>query len=253
MIYVKKPVNVPKHLTKRRKKGLKVLMAALKANPLADLKFDSDIYGDAAVKKVLKKAQKNKCCFCEKKQVDEYGQVEHFRPKGGYLEIVPRDTKEKLSKPGYYWLAYDWQNLFFVCGPCNLNKGNLFPLNDPKQRAKKNSPLTSEKPLIIDPGINFDFQTHFTFDESGHIYGQTVYGKNTVEACQLNRETLREERACFVKDLKRNVSIAKEGYPRNSRKTVREAIKYLKDAQDKSSKFSALAVFYIKNSKIQII
>lgn len=65
--------------------------------------------------------------------------VEHYRPKGGYL-----DPDGTLCQPGYYWLAADWNNLFPSCIDCNrereqimvkgqakkLGKANKFPLVD---------------------------------------------------------------------------------------------------------------------------
>ena len=46
--------------------------------------FDSSVYGHKTVKKALIEAQHGKCCFCEAKVVHiSYGDVEHFRPKGG--------------------------------------------------------------------------------------------------------------------------------------------------------------------------
>ena len=80
------------------------------------LPIDAKIYGHPQVKDQLKAEQHDKCCFCEADfTANGYGDVEHFRPKGGYQQT----EKGKISKPGYYWLAYEWQNLFFSCQICN--------------------------------------------------------------------------------------------------------------------------------------
>ena len=49
-----------------------------------DFDFKSAIYGHTSIKKILKKIQSKKCCFCESKVPHiAHGDVEHFRPKGG--------------------------------------------------------------------------------------------------------------------------------------------------------------------------
>src|SRR5207248_2896103 len=76
-----------------------------------------------------------------------YGDVEHFRPKGGYKQ---RETDE-LKRPGYYWLAYAWDNLFCSCQLCNQRfKRNLFPLRDGRRRARSHThKLDKEQPLPL--------------------------------------------------------------------------------------------------------
>ena len=54
-------------------------------------------------------------------------------PKGGTRQTA--DEKE-MKVPGYFWLAYAWQNLFLACQLCNQRfKKNLFPLENPDERA----------------------------------------------------------------------------------------------------------------------
>ena len=78
--------------------------------------FSSDVYGHESVKSALKNLQHGKCCFCEAKVSHvSHGDVEHFRPKAGY-QI---DENAPLVRPGYFWLAYDFSNLFFACQICN--------------------------------------------------------------------------------------------------------------------------------------
>jgi hypothetical protein len=88
--------------------------------------FDSKIYGDKTVKQALIDAQHKKCCFCED-LVGEDGDVEHFRPKSAYSQ------QRKFQYPGYYWLAYDWNNLYLSCSACNQrHKKNFFLWQIPK-------------------------------------------------------------------------------------------------------------------------
>jgi len=55
-----------------------------------------------------------------------------YRPKGA----VQQAPGQKKEYPGYYWLAYDWNNLLFICTACNTKKRELFPLTDSKGRAR---------------------------------------------------------------------------------------------------------------------
>lgn len=72
------------------------------------------VYKDRAIRKQLKKMFCGKCAYCESRVVSTYsGDIEHFRPKGGYGDSNP------LMLPGYYWLASDWDNLLFACAFCN--------------------------------------------------------------------------------------------------------------------------------------
>src|SRR5262245_9351354 len=112
--------------------------------------FDNSIYAAKEVKDALRDAQHNKCAFCESVVPHiSYGNVEHFRPKAGYKQ---RATDE-FKRPGYYWLAYEWDNLFYSCELCNQRfKQNLFPLKDGRRRARSHTyDLGKEEPLLLDP------------------------------------------------------------------------------------------------------
>ncbi len=111
--------------------------------------FKKAVYGSASVKNALKRNQHHKCCFCETRFDATYaGDVEHFRPKGAVTE------GKTTLRPGYYWLAYEWANLYYACADCNqYRKLNQFPLADPTRRATNHHhPIASEEPLLLDPG-----------------------------------------------------------------------------------------------------
>ena len=83
--------------------------------------FDSSIYGDTTVKKSLETIQNFKCCFCESKYKHiTSGDVEHFRPKGAYTQ--GKGPTFPFVRPGYFWLAYEWDNLLVSCEVCNQRK-----------------------------------------------------------------------------------------------------------------------------------
>ena len=115
MIRIIKPIDIPAILlskgkstnnSNRKKYDNDPLLYAGKQSLIpkkSKLFLSTTIYGVDTVKKVLKDAQKGKCCFCEKMQNDEYGAVEHYRPKGGFKA----KRKDRITKPGYFWLCYD--------------------------------------------------------------------------------------------------------------------------------------------------
>ena len=113
-----------------------------------NFKFDAAIYGHTEVKGDLIKHQHNKCCFCESKIGHiSYGDVEHFRPKAGWVQDA-----ENINQPGYYWLAYDWDNLLLSCQLCNQrHKKNYFPLSNNDNRAIATQNIVVEQPLFIHP------------------------------------------------------------------------------------------------------
>ena len=153
--------------------------------------FNSNIYAHKDVKEALIQSQHGKCCFCEQ-IIHEEGDVEHFRPKGAYKQ----ELRKPLEYPGYYWLAYEWDNLYLACTACNQrHKENLFPLINPEDRATSHhDDVKKEKPIFIDPGKedpeNFiEFRGEFAvgFDEESR-------GQNTIQVLALNRTSLRESR-----------------------------------------------------------
>ena len=112
--------------------------------------FNAKIYGHESVKQSLKTAQHDKCCFGESQVTHiAYGDVEHFRPKAGYVQHADDD----LQRPAYFWLAYEWSNLLFCCQICNQRfKKNLFPLRQPATRVSSpDGNIDEEDCLFIDP------------------------------------------------------------------------------------------------------
>jgi 5-methylcytosine-specific restriction endonuclease McrA len=98
------------------------LRALAKAGSLTSRHFDQDIYGCRAVKDALWELQSSRCCFCEREYESAHSTVEHFRPKSSAKRA------EKTFDPGYWWLAYDPDNLLFACAVCNNLKRDWFPL-----------------------------------------------------------------------------------------------------------------------------
>ena len=211
MIRIHKPTP-PAILRTRGQQATRNLCAAYNRGKRA---FDCDrtIYAASSVKNALRKAQHGKCAFCESKITHvEYGDVEHFRPKAGFQQ---RST-DMLETPGYYWLAYEWSNLFFSCQLCNQSfKRNLFPLSNPRRRARSHRDnLQAERPLLLDPSA-MDPETVLSFrEETVYAINGNRLGRTTIDVLGLNRQELREaRRECF--EVIQALLLAKARYARH--------------------------------------
>lgn len=156
--------------------------------------FDNKVYAHDSIKEQMMADQHKKCAYCEQYKNGDYGCVEHYRPKGGY------GPDKHLQKPGYYWLAYDWQNLLFSCSECNTSyKRNHFPLVDENARDIEHRDITNEVPTIINP-VTTDPGEHIEFSEfiirPKIVDGQeSIQGKTTIRVFRLNdRNDLKEKR-----------------------------------------------------------
>ena len=162
--------------------------------------FKSDVYGDEAVKEILRQCQHNKCCYSEAKFVADYPHVEHFRPKG---RVNKGETKELLY-PGYYWLAYEWGNLYLSKQAINVShKRNFFPLVDETKRARNHHQnIVNEMPLLIDPGKE-EPREHIRFHSDEPIpYQGSRRGKVTIGILNLRHPELAEARRKTIGELK---------------------------------------------------
>lgn len=142
-----------------------------------------------------------KCCYCERKRdIKLERDVEHYRPK---LEV-----SEDPNHKGYWWLAYDWENLLISCKTCNtIYKKNHFPLRDENGRARaEGDNIDVEDALLINPAIE-DPEQYFLYitEKRGVEYLTKIVssdenierGQTTIEILKLNRPELlgQEERS----------------------------------------------------------
>ena len=169
------------------------------------LELDSDVYGHEQVKAVLREAQHGKCAFCESKVTHiAYGDIEHFRPKGGFRQRAAGP----LERPGYYWLAYTWENLLFTCQLCNQrHKRNEFPLLNPEKRARTHRDAVSdERPAFIDPSTE-DPAASLSFRDEVP-FPKNKRGATTIRALGLKRGPLNERRKDRLELLQRVFLVA---------------------------------------------
>ncbi|MBC7569652.1 MAG: hypothetical protein H7319_07955 [Spirosoma sp.] len=210
----KSSVLVPLILTAKGRGGLatKILISEAEAGG-STFRF-KDIYRHTSVKSVLRELQNGKCCFCEDYIAHvSHGDVEHFRPKGGFQT----DEKQPLQIPGYYWLAYDFDNLFYCCQICNqVYKRNYFPLSDEKKRTRSHTQdYREEDSLIIHPEFD-DPAQHLTFvGEVIKPVNGSKKGLETIRRTGLDREELEDDRFVYLKTLRVLADVARSGGPQS--------------------------------------
>lgn len=140
----------------------------------------------------------SKCAYCECLViVNQYGDIEHFRPKNRITDINNNIIKKKDGNihPGYYWLAYDISNLLPSCILCNrpstykktkkIGKGNKFPVKG--DYAEKPGEEILEEPLLINPLLE-NPKNHIEIDKLGilHPKNNSIKGKMCIEVFGLN-------------------------------------------------------------------
>lgn len=194
MIFVDRTkVKIPDTLEDESKKGKKETKANIQfaINGQWD-KLSYSAYSETEVKESLIKLFNGKCAYCESRFLHVYsGDVEHFRPKGEIEEALPS------KKPGYYWLAADWENLLLSCRNCNqklkhkifgkiqketMGKMNQFPLSNSfghvqtHKNAKKKIAEEDKYRLLINPCIE-NPESYFQYVGAGVIKPKTATGK----------------------------------------------------------------------------
>lgn len=159
----------------------------------------TEISGYEVVRPVLTERQIYKCAYCELTVRDEAAPVEHFRPKAKVEDIdwqslavkgsrseVDREDDARFSRglppvrfervtwiarsPGYWWLAWTWENLVFGCTGCNSGvKRARFPQAKTASVLRAHEePPGDEHPLLLDPADPSE-------DPLDHIQYRQVY------------------------------------------------------------------------------
>lgn len=221
----------------------------------------NDLYKHVEVKKALEKLFHDKCAYCEGKPTSQGPwDVEHYRPKGR--------VKENSVHPGYYWLAYTWDNLLPSCTFCNQRRtdqptwdepiagppaGKLdqFPLLDEQERAMDpDCDLDKEKPLLLSPCVDQDCETRFRFDIQGHILPAApddLRAERTIAICHLERRRLRQDRAQFMQTVIKAVEAHELARELNNPAIIQKLQELLDQFMAAASPFAGTARFVDRN------
>lgn len=235
MIRIKKPSEAPAILTGKGEEQRQAMCDDYE-NGVREFKFDKKIYGHKTVKDALILAQHDKCFLCESKITHiDYGDVEHFRPKKAYCQ----SKNDGLTRPGYFWLAYNWDNLFLACTLCNRrHKGSLFPLEPNGLRVTVPLvDLTIERPLFINPADSDeeDPETLISFrvDELVGVIPYAVEnnpkGKATIKGAGIDRAKLCQRRMAFLKPILTLYKMAELNMPQPESKEAKFLLQSILD------------------------
>lgn len=182
--------------------------------------FSFSVYKNPELVAALEDIFGTKCAYCESCFAHVTPKdIEHFRPKS---EI---NTGAGTLRPGYFWLACEWDNLLVSCPDCNrsrnhevpgqakkakLGKETQFPLADEARRVRSQGPHVSEDDvrLLLNPCIDQP-EEHLTFDEQGLIRARadahgnpSQKGAVSITVYALQRKALVEERLRVLNQLR---------------------------------------------------
>ena len=227
----------------------------------------TDHYKDVEIKKALEKLFHNKCAYCEGQPTSQGPwDVEHYRPKGR--------VKENSNHPGYYWLAYTWDNLLPSCTFCNQRRidqatwddpvagpaaGKLdqYPLLDEQDRAMDpDSDLDKEKPLLLNPCIDQDCETFFRYDIQGHILpaeSGNLRAEKTIKICHLERRRLRQDRAELMRKVIKAVELHEMSLGLNNAELMQKTRELVDLFTTAISPFAGTAKFVDRNRHAFIV
>lgn len=210
-----------------------------------------------------------KCAYCEADvRPASYGAGEHWRPKGavtereGDIEVEVVDPETGNRHPGYYWLAYSWENLVPACDECNSGsggfrgKGTQFPIEGTRafgpDDAKSFDELNElERPLLLHPFGKEDPRDHLDFNEFGQAVAKdgSLIGKTSIEVFNLLRPLLDDRRRRLHDDLRSQVKKAL-GVQLTGGQSATEALRMWTDAE---RPFSLAAGIYAKRWRKEVI
>ncbi len=184
-------------------------------------KIRDDVYGDDRVRAALRELFHDKCAYCEILLPERDWPIDHFRPFGR--------VRDEPGHPGYYWLAYEWTNLYPACTMCNGprkekpswenpqggptgGKWDRFPLGDPNSRAKTHTDkVRREDRLLLDPCHDDPFE-HIDYSIDGQILARSnsLKGEKTIAILRLQRTFPKKRRKDMIGAAIRILRLIKE-------------------------------------------
>lgn len=202
MIHIQRSTE-PEYFQSEKVRQAKEYLLAQFRDPVRQerLRFDSNLL--SPIRDELQALFQYKCAFCESGfELEGRMNIDAFRPKNG-----SRDFKDQYFPDHYWWLAYEWENLFAACASCNHNKRHWFPIEGVRAPiGALNDQLAQEKPLLINPCLD-EPEAHISFNMDGQAIGLTKRGQVTIEIVGLNRPSLIEQRKLVIKDLESRLGI----------------------------------------------
>jgi uncharacterized protein (TIGR02646 family) len=150
--------------------------------------IDEELFYQSELREAVSMRSFRKCAFCERTDVEAH--VDHYRPIQG-----ARQGDGSHDPDHYAWLAYEWDNLIYLCAACARAKEDNFPTDG--ERAPYLAALDEirrlEAAVLIDPYHDIP-ERHFDFLLDGRCEPLTPRGRATESLLELNRKDLVESR-----------------------------------------------------------
>lgn len=204
----------------------------------------SRYYGYKTDKNVVSEVESvfnGKCAYCESKVEtdDKYDGMNHFRPMNSAKNYG--DSSDSIDH--YWWLMYEWSNLYYSCVHCNRFKGSWFPVDGKRSKLRTSyiRIVAEENNLILDP-CQDDISSSVYFNLSnGEILAHSMQGMTTIKILNLNRTRLVAKRIFAVKEERKKWSTFIKLNTRNKKQVERILLEWT-DIFEGSSKKEFLAV-----------
>ena len=204
----------------------------------------------------VKNISHEKCWYCDTKQDRSDMPIDHFRPKANVTE----DKKHN----GYWWLAFEWQNLRYSCTYCNRvteegktkgGKSDHFPLLTSKKRAFFiTDNIGIETPLILDPLVLKD-TILIAYNDNGRVMFSAACNSNnkrkkvktTIKILHLNSSRLVKARKSISIMVKKLVEELEEHYNNDDLEKFETTAEHLDLYINDERPYSFIAKQYLKN------
>lgn len=163
--------------------------------PQSRYSVDLTIIREPDVAAALATSFGGKCAYCESPTPEPL--VEWHRPR---QEAMGEDRS--VSRDHYWWLTYEWDNLYPICAECRSNKGQWFPVSGTRADAEsRGTDLLTEGPLLLDPCIDQP-EDFLRYDADGTVTGVGERGVRTIQVLGLNRPELLRNRAAAAQEIR---------------------------------------------------
>ena len=199
-----------------------------------------------------------KCWYSEAKDCAAYWHVDHFRPKNGVKDLDGNEF------PGYWWLAFKWQNYRLAGSAINVPKSTKFPIRTGTTRiVGPHQDENDESPYLLDP-IREGDPGLLSFNEKGKaIPGDPVGEWNrvraevSIEILNLNYDALARARQVCWEECDRRInktlnlmsSIQSQASVTNQTE-LRDSIRELRRMASKTSQFSAVVATCVRSQGV---
>ena len=249
------PVQLKQKLQKATESAKKFYADIVKTQERFD--FDNQLLHETL--EYLRRLFDDTCAYCETSLLPKELIIEQFRPKTEACDL------DGATDPNWYWwLAYEWENLYLVCKNCYQHKKNLFPVIGQRVKiGKKGEILRKENYLLLDPCFDQPAE-HLLFADDGSVQSisqafnesetkSADRGAVTVKVCALNRDDLIVARQKIIKQVSFELELPKQPSTTENFASLIRAIEKLIDefSEFVGLKRQLVARFLTKHSQLR--